>query len=549
MFELRPPQIDVKNQITAMYLSGMKKILVSAPTGFGKTILAYNICQGAQAKKSHVLFTAHRIQLAEQTYEKFKSLKPSFLQGSSDGYDHSAFIQVATLQTLQNREIETPDIVIIDETHYAYESALVQSLFEKFPKALFIGLSATPVGSDGYLLEGFDGIVDTYQTGDLIKLGWLVPFKVFAPITPNLALVKIVSGEYEEKGLIEAIKKDDITSSSVDKYIELGEKRKFVCFAVNQAHAEEIKNEFLTRGINTEVIISSTTKEERRRYLADFKKGKIQGLISIEILTAGFDEPSVSCVILMCPTKSWRKYIQCCGRGIRLDGLSYEESVLNGKSDCLLLDCSGAVEEHGMPDERKVFKFKKKISKVLDREAGIDENTEDRKEKLQAIPEEKQIFLKQIGSVLDLYDGKIYEKESDLQEDINKFLKKTDYFWYRQNSGKAYIEGRWVHFTNKAGLPDNKVYYRNTSFSFWLELKIPKGRLTDHQKITLPEMTEAKILFFICESVFDAYKAIEHIERHLLQTEEGLLIKNTIYDLDERQTALRSKLKIPMYAK
>lgn len=547
MYNLRPPQEDIISQIRRMAVSGSKKILLSCPTGFGKTILAFHICQSAKLKSKRVLFTAHRIQLAEQTFEKFASLKPSFLQGDSDGYDHDALIQVATLQTLQNREIETPEIVIIDEVHYAYESAQVQSLFEKFPKALFIGLSATPVGSDGNLLEGFDGIIDTYQTGDLIKLGWLVPFKVFAPVKPDLSKVKIIAGEYEEKGLIEVIKKDDITSSSVDNYIELGENRKFICFAVNQSHAQEIKNEFKGRGIKTEIIIASTSKEDRKRYLSDFKGGYLQGLISVEILTAGFDEASVSLVLLMCPTKSWKKFIQCCGRGIRLNGLSLEESVANGKSDCILLDCSGAVEEHGMPDTRKVFKFKKKISRVLDKEIGIDENTEDRKEKIESITEEKQVFLRQIGSVLDLYDGKVYPKEADLQEDINKFLSKTGYFWYRQNSGKAFIDGRWVHFANKSGLPDNKVYYRNTSFSFWLELKLPKGTLTSHQKVTLPEMTEAKVLFFICESVYDAYKAIEHVEKNLVLTPEGLLIKSEIYKLDERQTSLRARLKIPIY--
>lgn len=547
MYSLRPPQLDVRKMISDAAIAGHKRILVCAPTGFGKTILAYSIHQGAISKKKRNLFTAHRIQLADQTFKKFSDLNPSYLQGNSDGYDHDNLLQVATLQTLTNREIEAPEIVIIDEVHYGYESSMVQQLFTKWPNAFFIGLSATPIDNQGNLLEGFDTIIDKYQTGDLIKLGWLVPFVVYSPVKPDLSEVKIVAGEYEESGVIEAIKKDDINASSVENYVKYGECRPFICFAVNQAHAYELQVEFDKRDILTGVMISSTSAIERERMLLDLKRGVLNGLISVEILTAGFDEPLVSCVMLVCPTKSLRKFIQCAGRGIRLLGDSYEESVANGKSDCILLDCAGSIEEHGMPDERRTFKFKKRVSRVLDRENQLD--TIDGKERLAALPEEKQIYLKKIGSLLDLYEGRVYTKEADLQEDINKFLEKTGYFWYRQNSGKAFIKDRWVHFTNKSGLPDDKIYYKNTSFSFWLELKLPKGRLTSHQEETLPEMTQNMVLFFIVENIMDAYLAIEHVETHLEQTENGLLIRNTIYDLSERQVALRTRLKLATYGK
>jgi len=553
-FELRPPQTEVRSETIRLYNKGKRRILVSAPTGFGKTILAHSICAGAKSRNKRVLFTAHRITLAEQTFKKFADLSPSFLQGDSDGYNHEALIQVATLQTLSSRnyEIEAPEIIIIDEVHYAYESALIQGLFEKFPDALVIGLSATPVDSQGYLLEGFDGIVDKYQTGDLIKLGWLVPFTVYSPIAPDLSQVKVVAGEYEEFGVISAIEKGNITASAVDNYIKYGEGRKFIGFAVNQAHAQEIHDEFTKRGIKTGVIISSTTPDERNMLLQRFKNGLIQGLISVEILTTGFDDPTVRLVILFAPTKSWKKFIQCCGRGIRLLGDTYEESVANGKSDCILLDCAGAVEEHGMPDTRKVFKFKKRIGKVLDKELSVD--VIDGHDKVAELPEIKRVYLKKISSLLDLYENKVYDKEADLQEDINKFLDRTGLFQYRQNSGKAFMpvspgskDGRWVHFTNKHGLPDNAVWLRLSSLYFGMELKLSKGTLTPYQKETLPEMVQHRVLFFIIENVMDAYYAIEHIEANIVVSDEGLLVKNSIYELSERQLKLRERLKIPKY--
>ena len=78
-------------------------------------------------------------------------------------------------------------------------------------------------------------------------------------------------------------------------------------------------------------------------------------------------------------------------------------------------------------------------------------------------------------------------------------------------------------------------------------MKLPKGTLTDYQKVTLPEMTLKKVLFFICESVYDVYKSIEHIEKNLIIDDEKLTVFNTVYNIDERQIQLRNRFKIPLY--
>ena len=542
MYELRKPQQHIKQEIQNAISKGNTKLLVMAATGFGKTILAYDIIKNAIAKDNKVLFTSHRIQLAEQSFSKFSSLYPQYLQGENKDISNDYKCLVATLQTLNNVEIAPPKIVIIDEVHYAYESNLVQSLFDRFPNAIFIGLSATPTDNKGFLLDGFDTIIDNYQTKDLIDLGWLVPFKCYSSLSIDLSNVKVKGNDYDESELEQAINKEDINKSIVDNYIENGEQRQFICFAVNQNHCKELEKEFTKQNIVTKSITSNTSTKERELILKSYKVGLIQGLISIEILTAGFDEPKVSCIIMATKTMQWKKYIQCLGRGIRLLGNTIEESIANGKSDCIVLDCCENIKEHGLPDERKVLKFNKKISSVIDREYNLDTDNETRK--LKTITTEKQIFLKRIGSLLDLYDGKVYSKESDLQDDVNSFLNKTNYFWWRQNSGKMYKDGRWIHFASKSGLPDNTVFYKDTSFYFGLELKLPSGKLTKHQKETLPEMIEQNVLFFICQSVYDVYKAIEHIEMHTELNEDSFIIRNSVYELDYTQINYRKKLKL-----
>ena len=339
--------------------------------------------------------------------------------------------------------------------------------------------------------------------------------------------------------------KIDITDSIVANYLKYGQGRKFICFAVNQKHALELDGAFNLAKVIVRTIKADTSETERLRIISDYNAGRIQGLINIEILTAGFDDPSIGCVILACPTKSWKKFIQCCGRGIRLNGNSIEESVLNGKENCILLDCAGAISEHGLPDTRRSFIFGKKISRVIDRELQIDDNLENRKGL--ALTEEKKVYLKKIGSLLDLYDGKQYRVESELQDDVNSFLQKTDFFWWRQNSGKMYRDGRWVHFASKSGLPDNSVFFRRSSLFFGIELKLPTGRLTDHQKQTLPEMAQRGVLFFIAESVFDVYECIEWVEAHINETESGFEVLKSVYDLYPRQVDLRRRLNIPFY--
>lgn len=550
MYELREPQTIVYDKIRQHAKEGRRKILVSAPTGFGKTILSYQICKDAIAKNNRILFTSHRIGLAEQSRDKFESLSPSYLQGDSDGYIEDYKLLVATLQTLVNTEIQAPKVVIIDEVHYAYDSNYIQSLFTKWPKAIFVGLSATPTDDKNYLLDGFDAIIEDYQAPDLIELGWLVPFKIYSNVKINTTDIKVskTTGDYQEKSINEEIVKQDINHSIVLEYLSKGENRKFICFGASKEHCYDLQKEFLLEGIETDVITASTTPKQRKIIFDRYANGISQGLISIEILTAGFDDPTVKCVILACPTKAWKKYIQCCGRGIRLLGQTIEESIANGKSDCILLDCCGCIEEHGLPTDRKELVFGKKISRVIDREMNLDTSNELRQNINNFVTEEKQIFLKRIGSLLDIYDGKIYKKESELQEDVNNFLDKTGYFYWRQNSGKMFKDGRWIHFASKSGLPDNTLFYKNTSFFFGIELKMKYGKLTDGQQKTLPEMNSKKVLFFICESVYDVYKSIEHVENNIDFSDDGYSVKNSIYELPEKQIEYRNKLKIPLYA-
>lgn len=509
---LRHYQEDTLAIIRSHVVAGKKRILVNAPTGFGKTILSKEIIRGAIKRGNSVLFTNHRIVLSEQSFSVFEEFNPNLVQGINV-IDNGSKLTVGTIQSLSTKGVDLKyDIVIIDEVHYAYDSGLVQSILKANPNSIIIGLSATPYDPDGYLIDGFDAIVDKYQMKELIELGYLTPFSVHCPLDMS-----------------DKVDNDSIVS----QYFSICKDKKFVAFCSSVIQCEELKEKF---PVKTEIITATTPEKKRIKILSDLKSGKITGVLSIDILTTGFDEPSIECVILATKMGSLSKYKQSNGRGAR---------KFDGKEFCYLLDFFGNVEFHGMPEDRVNIKFKTKFSRAIDRVLKLDDI--DSEEKVKEISESKKVYLKKISSILDLYNDKVYTKESQLQEDVNRFMDKTGFFYWRQNSGRAFIEGRWVNFASKAGLPDNAVFYKRSSLYFGIELKLPKGVLTDHQRKTLPEMTRSRVLFFIAESVLDCFLIIEFIESNLIEYSGTTIIKHEIYDLFDRQIELRNKLKLPLY--
>jgi len=137
----------------------------------------------------------------------------------------------------------------------------------------------------------------------------------------------------------------------VNQYREHANGFKTLVFANTIDHAEKLRDEFLKQGYKAAVVHSKleNLKKERGRILKEFKSGETPILINVGILTTGFDEGSVRCVLLSRPTKILRLYIQMAGRGLRLHP---------GKSECLFLDCANISEAHGYPDEIRVFTFK-----------------------------------------------------------------------------------------------------------------------------------------------------------------------------------------------
>jgi len=312
--------------------SGKRRPMLQASTGWGKTVVAAAIVEGARAKHKRVLFTVPAISLIDQTVERFwqHGIRDiGVIQANHPMTNPAMPVQVASVQTLQKRgRIPPADLVLIDEAHRWYTFYSQWMAHEEWRRVPFIGLSATPWTKG--LGKHYDDLIIATTTADLIKAGHLSPFKVFAPSHPDLSKVRTVAGDYHEGDLSKAMDKAPLTADIVRTWLDKAEGRPTFVFAVDRAHAQSIADRFTAAGVSTGYIDANTPRQEREVIRRKFHAKAIQVVCNVGCLTTGVDW-DVRCIVLARPTKSEMLYVQMIGRGLR---------TAPGKADCLILDHS-----------------------------------------------------------------------------------------------------------------------------------------------------------------------------------------------------------------
>lgn len=349
--KLRPYQVEfIKNVLTAFTKN--KRVIGTLPTSAGKTVIASSIVDLALKKNKTVFFICNREELVMQTFNEFSADSSLLKAGMENMFDPTKKVQIIMINTLYARlaktELPQPDLIIIDEIHMFSENAkMTKSLYDKYPEARYLGLTATPIDSRGRPIKNFY-IVDSLQTRDLQAMGYLVKDKWFIAEELDLTKVGIAQGDYKVGELSETINKTEIVENIVENYKKIAEGKKCMVFGVDIAHAESIAKAFQDNGYEVGIVHSQMeNKQDRPKILKDFASGKLQVLVNVMALTTGYNEPTIECLILARPTKSLRLGIQMVGRGLRTIVNKNGDPDPSLKSECIILDCGNVVKNNG----------------------------------------------------------------------------------------------------------------------------------------------------------------------------------------------------------
>lgn len=354
---LRGYQHECIEAIGAAWESGTQAPLVVLPTGAGKTIIAASMMEagfGAQGHRS--LFLAHRQELLQQTMEKILLVSSRFAPTlgivQSKKNEMGRDITIGSIQTLGGRRSSRRlqqlidagpyDQLWCDEAHHAVSPQwmrVIQALRDAYPNLRVAGMTATPGRADGIALDQvFDDVVYEKNLIDLVRMGYLVPPKGFrVNLGLNLDRVATSGGDFVQKQLAKLMNQDTVNRAVVEAWREYGHNRKTVVFAVDVAHATALRDEFRDAGYESDVVHGTMKKRERNAVFKRFRQNETKILVNCEIVTEGFDETSIECILHARPTQSQALYIQMTGRGLRLHP---------GKTECLIVDCVGNSEKH-----------------------------------------------------------------------------------------------------------------------------------------------------------------------------------------------------------
>ncbi len=338
---LRDYQEDLIEQVREAYRRGYRSPCIVLPCGGGKSVIVAEIAKRTTYNGNNVLFLIHRRELRDQIISTF----------SRWGVDMS-LCDVMMVQTAARRaeKLRVPSLVITDENHHCLASSY-KTIYEEFPKAHFLGVTATPVRLNG---DGLGDVNDVLINGVsakwLIENKFLAPYDYYAPSVSDLTGIKITHGEYAAGDIEKLLAKNTVFGDVIGYYKKLADGKQAVCYCASIRHSEEMAAAFRKAGIEAAHIDGSTPPAEREHIIEEFRRGAIDILCNVDLISEGFDVPDCECAILLRPTKSLMLFIQQSMRCMR-----YKP----GKR-AVIIDHVGNYARFGMPDDERKWTLVKR---------------------------------------------------------------------------------------------------------------------------------------------------------------------------------------------
>jgi DNA repair protein RadD len=344
---LRDYQIDITNRTRDRMKEGYRCVLIQLGTGGGKTLLTAKMLNTAAQKGIASVFICHRRELIKQTHKAFNDLNIGHgIIGAGFPFSARPMVTIASIQTLKNKlhKIRKPGLVVFDECHHQSAKSW-DTVYNAFPDAYIIGLTATPQRLDGSGLgKYYPVMVQGPSVQELIDQNYLSKYKIFAPSNVDISKVHTRMGDYVTSELASAIDKPTITGDAIKEYKKYANGKRAIVRGVSIEHSKHIAKQFNDAGIPSSHVDGTTKHEIRDAIIDSFRRGDTLVLSNVDLFSEGLDIPAVECVIDLRPTKSLILWLQFCGRALR---------PMENKT-AIIIDHAGNTARHGLPcDDRE----------------------------------------------------------------------------------------------------------------------------------------------------------------------------------------------------
>ena len=347
------------------YRAGVRRQLACLPTGSGKTVIFAEFPRYFRMQ-NQMLVLAHRSELLDQARDKLRQANPELhiaVEQAGRSADPVCDVVVASVPTLGrkgSKRLQRLDpnrffLVVVDEAHHATAATYTRVLdyfrvFEPNTRKLLVGFTATPKRGDGQGLDSvFQEISFSRSMPEMIQSGYLAPVAAYRVETDiDLSRVRIRMGDFVTSHLSLAVNIEPRNDLIVKVFRDHLKDRQTLCFCVDVAHTHSLSDAFNKAGIPAAAISGDMDRSRREKVLREFHAGGIQVLANCMVLTEGYDEPSVSGIILARPTKSALLYTQMIGRGTRLHP---------GKQNVTIIDIVDVTRDHSLTTLPSLFGF------------------------------------------------------------------------------------------------------------------------------------------------------------------------------------------------
>lgn len=328
---LRPYQQAAINEVKTLIRQGVRSILLQMPTGAGKTAVSSEMIRSSVDKQKHVIFLVHRREIVLDTSRRLRAadIRCGIVMPGHPPID--AFAQVCSIQTLVARGYKPKaDVIWIDECHHTVAKTY-REILSHYPKAIFIGLTATPERQDGTALgDIFERIVSTVTVRELTEAGFLAPVDVYAPAQDTRGRIL--------NGVLPTL------------LAHRSEWSQGIVFVSQVAQAQEVTAELCRNGIMAACVHGKLSKPVRAKAFHAFKQGLIQIIVNVNVATEGTDLPSADMVCIARPVGHASLYLQMVGRCMRVDPMKPDKHSV-------LFDLCGAVRKFGLPDDDREYRL------------------------------------------------------------------------------------------------------------------------------------------------------------------------------------------------